>query len=58
MMMRPDRKLEISLQLVDELTNLLDGNEYEKYLLRHLIPVRVELQRQLTNSQTRSKIKE
>jgi hypothetical protein len=51
-------KLEISLQLIEELTNLFEGNEYEQFLSQHLIPIKVELERQLTNIEFHSKIKE
>lgn len=57
-MMTEEYKLEVSLQLVEELSNLIEGNEYEQFFNQHLIPVKVELERQLTNLQSQSKIKE
>lgn len=51
-------KLEIALQLVEQLTDLLDGNEYQQFFYQHIIPVEVELKRQLTNIQYHSTIQE
>lgn len=47
-----------ALELVDELTDLIEGNEYQMFFSQHLIPIRVEIQRQLTNCLKSSKIKE
>jgi len=49
-------KLILGLQQVHNLMSLLQGNEYEKFLVSHLLPLKYELQRQLTNQQFRSKI--
>jgi len=51
-------KLIFALMQVDNLTNLLEDNEYQKFLYGRLISVRCELQRQLTNFQYTAKIKE
>lgn len=51
-------KLLLSLQQVDNLTSLLEGNEYQEYFYFRLIQIQVELQRQLTNLQNSSKLKE
>ena len=56
--MNDQTKLVLGLQQIDNLTSLLEGNEYQKFLYSHLIPVQVELQRQLTNLKHSSKIKE
>ena len=56
--MTPEYKLEVALQLVEELTNLIEHNEYEQFFVSHLLPVEFELKRQLTNLQTHSTIKE
>lgn len=46
----PDQtKLILALQQIDNLTSLLEGNEYQQYMNLHLIQIKVELQRQLTN---------
>ena len=51
-------KLLFTLQQVDEIVELLKGNEYEEYFISLLIPIRGELNRQLTNLAQSSKIKE
>lgn len=56
--MRAQQKLEVALQHIQELTSLIEGNEYEQFLVSHLLPIQYEIQRQLTNLQTHSKIKE
>ena len=46
---------------VDRLTELLEDNEYKTFLYQHLIPIKYELQRQLsnlTNTSLHTKIKE
>jgi hypothetical protein len=42
-------KLLLSLQQIDNLTGLLEGNNHQQFLYGHLISLRVELQRQLTH---------
>lgn len=56
--MNPTLKFLFALQHVENLTSLLEGNEYEKYFVSHLIPIQVELKRQLTNHKHSIKIKE
>jgi TorA maturation chaperone TorD len=56
--MTPEYKLEVALQLVEELTKLVEHNEYEQFFAQHLIPIKYEIIRQLTNLQTHSTIKE
>lgn len=58
MALTPEYKLEVSLQLIEELENLVKDNEYEQFLSQHLIPIKVELERQLTNIQYHSNIEE
>lgn len=41
-------KLILALQQIDNLTNLLAGNDWEKYLNSKLITLKVELERQLS----------
>jgi len=41
-------KLILALQQVDNLVQLLSGNEYERYLYSNLITIDVELKRQLS----------
>lgn len=56
--MNEETKLILALHQIENLTSLLSQNEYEKYLYSHLIQIQVELQRQLTNNNSYSKIKE
>jgi hypothetical protein len=56
--MNKQDKLELALQLVDQISNLVEGNEYEQFLTSHIFPVEFELKRQLTNIQHYSKLKE
>ena len=51
-------KLILALQQIENITSLIEGNEYQQFLYSHLISVQVELQRQLTNLKHSSKIKE
>ena len=56
--MNEQTKLILALMQIENLTHLIEGNEYQKYLYSHLISIQVELQRQLTNLTHSSKIKE
>jgi hypothetical protein len=47
-----------ALELIEELTDLIEGNEYQDFLVSHLLPIQFEIQRQLTNHSHSSKIKE
>jgi hypothetical protein len=51
-------KLLLALQQIDNLTSLIEGNEYQQFLYSHLISIQVELKRQLTNLTHSSKIGE
>lgn len=51
-------KLLLALDQIDNLTKLLEANEYEQYFVSHLIPIQFELKRQLTNHKHSIKIKE
>jgi len=42
-------KLILALQQIDNLTSLLEGNEYQDFLYSKLISTRIELQRQLNH---------
>lgn len=57
-MMSEEMKMVLGIHQIDNLTSLLEGNEYQQYLYSHLLPIKYELQRQLTNIQHSSKIKE
>lgn len=57
----PEEILSIALAQVENLTLLLEDNEYKTFLYNHLIPIKYELQRQLnnlTNTSPYSKIDE
>ncbi len=56
--MNDQTKLILALMQIDNITSLIKDNEYQQFLYGHLVSVRVELQRQLTNIQHSSKIKE
>jgi hypothetical protein len=48
--MTSEQKLKDALQHINELTDLIEGNEYQQFLYQHLISIEVELKRQLTNT--------
>jgi hypothetical protein len=47
--MNSQTKLLLALQQIDNLTKLLDGNEYQEFLYSHLISLNTELKRQLSH---------
>ena len=56
-----EKTLILALHQIENLISLLTDNEYETYFHSHLIPIQVELQRQLsllTNTSSYSKIEE
>jgi hypothetical protein len=57
-MMTEELKLIFAKMQIQNLASLLEGNEYQQFLYSRLISIDVELQRQLTNIQHHSKIKE
>jgi hypothetical protein len=57
MKMTSESQLEVALRLVEELSILIEGNECNLFLSQHLIPIQIELERQLTNLQSDIKIK-
>lgn len=56
--MNQSTKFILALQQIDNITSLVEGNEYQSFLYGHLISLRVELSRQLTNLTHSSKMKE
>ena len=56
--MNQKEKLILASMQIENLIHLLRDNEYEKYLYRSLYSIKYEVERQLTNTQTSSKIKE
>jgi hypothetical protein len=57
-LMTEQTKLILALQQIDNLTSLLNGNEYQSFLCSHLISIKCELDRQLTNLTHSTTIKE
>jgi sRNA-binding regulator protein Hfq len=51
-------KLLLAIDQVDNLTSLLEGNEYQQFFYSHLISIQTELKRQLTCIKHSAKIKE
>ena len=51
-------KLKKIIDNIESILNLINGNEYENYFIGHLLSIKYEAMRQLTNLQTQSKIKE
>jgi hypothetical protein len=47
--MTEQTKLILGLQQIDNLTQLFEDNEYQKFLYSHLISIQVELKRQLSH---------
>ena len=56
--MNDQTKLILALVQIDNLTSLLEDNEYQSFLYSHLISMKCELQRQLTNLTHSTTIKE
>jgi hypothetical protein len=56
--MNQETKILLALQQIDNVMELVRGNNWEIFFSRNLIPVRIELQRQLTCLQHSAKIKE
>ena len=47
--MNEKTKLILALMQIDNISNLMKENEYEQFMVSHLIPLQVEMERQLTN---------
>jgi hypothetical protein len=56
--MNQTTKLLLALNQIDNIMKLVKGNQSEIFFSRNLIPVRIELRRQLTCLQHSAKIKE
>ena len=56
--MNQESKLIFALMQLENITSLIEGNEYETFLQSHLISIDVEIKRQLTNLTHSSKMKE
>ena len=51
-------KLERAMNHLQIVIDLVQDNEYKQYMLSKLIPAQIELQRQLTNLNSSSKVTE
>jgi hypothetical protein len=51
-------KILLAIQQVEGISKLMKDNEYEHYFNSYLVPINVELRRQLTCLQHSAKIKE
>jgi hypothetical protein len=56
--MKNEMKILLALDQLDNIMELVKGNQWEIFFSRNLIPVRIELRRQLTCLQDSAKIKE
>ena len=56
--MKDEMKILLALDQIDNIMKLVKGNQWEIFFSRNLIPVRIELCRQLTCLQHSAKIKE
>jgi hypothetical protein len=54
--MKDKAKIILALKQVENIASLIEGNEYEQYLVSKLISIKVELERQLTNLSVHSRI--
>lgn len=56
--MTNEMKILLALHQIDNVMELVKGNQWEMFFSHHLIPVRIELRRQLTCLQSSATIKE
>jgi hypothetical protein len=47
--MNDKTKLILAMMQVENIINLMKENEYEHFMVSHLIPLKVEMERQLSN---------
>ena len=47
--MNDKTKLILAMMQVENISNLMKENEYEQFMVSHLIPLKVEMKRQLSN---------
>ena len=47
--MTEKQKLIIAMMQMNNLTHLLEGNQYQQYLYRHIVNINTELKRQLSH---------
>lgn len=56
--MNQEIKLLLALNQIENITQLIHDNEYESYMISHLMPLHTEFKRQLTNLSNSTKLKE
>jgi hypothetical protein len=56
--MKQKTDLIFAIMQVENLSKLVTGNEYEKFLSSHLMSIKIEFERQLTNLNHSLKIEE
>ena len=47
--MNDKTKLILAMMQIDNIHNLMKENEYEHFMVSHLMPLQIEMQRQLSN---------
>jgi hypothetical protein len=55
--MTDEQKIIFALMQVDNLSKLIEGLPYEQFFVSHLMPLKIEFERQLTNIKHSSKLK-
>lgn len=56
--MEQSTKIILALYQIENISNLILDNEWKQFLVSHLIPIKCELERQLTLLQASDNIKE
>ena len=56
--MNEKTKLIFALMQIENISNLVEGNAFEKFMVSHLLPLKIEMERQLTNLSHSDNIKE
>jgi hypothetical protein len=40
-------KFQLALIQIENISKIIEGNEYEKFFVSHLVPIQIEIERQL-----------
>ncbi len=56
--MTDEQKIIFALMQINNISNLIEGLPYEQFFVSHLMPLKIEFERQLTNINHSSKLKE
>lgn len=46
--MKEEIKFIFALQQIENIGNLIEGNQYEKFFISHLLPMKFEIERQIS----------